>query len=272
MLIGDMDIERLIIHVKQVEEDKQRDREELKNKRAKKGNESGIRKVMPTGHLSNRNRSHFMRECPKNKQGNGNGGNRAQSSSVAPPDRTSPRGATSGTSGGANCLYVITSRQEQEDSLDVVTAPLNDPTEESAARGRGRGRGRVRLRGRGRERIAPARGRAPVKNTPRNEIPHVHHEEIEENVDVENEEDIGQEEEASQIEIAEWFYDAPFFISSRPSALICISISTFSNLVIHRRCDRHHAECNCCSPKLPLIQPQHSVTLGGRVATWRLAK
>ncbi|XP_049397237.1 uncharacterized protein LOC125861361 [Solanum stenotomum] len=61
---------------------------------------------------------HFMKECPKNWQGNGNQGNIAQSSSVAPPDRTaSPpdrtasRGATSGTGGGANCIYAITSRQ-----------------------------------------------------------------------------------------------------------------------------------------------------------------
>ncbi|WMV13636.1 hypothetical protein MTR67_007021 [Solanum verrucosum] len=39
---------------------------------------------------------YLMRKCSKNRQGNGNGGNRAQSSSVAPPDRAAPRGATSG--------------------------------------------------------------------------------------------------------------------------------------------------------------------------------
>ncbi|KAH0650376.1 hypothetical protein KY284_030288 [Solanum tuberosum] len=40
MLIGDMDIARLMIHVQQVEEDNQKDREEFKNKRAKtSGNE-----------------------------------------------------------------------------------------------------------------------------------------------------------------------------------------------------------------------------------------
>ncbi|KAG5610899.1 hypothetical protein H5410_022180 [Solanum commersonii] len=60
-----------------------------------------------------------MRECSKNRQGNG--GNKAQSSSVAPPDRAAPRGATSGTGGRTNCLYAITSRQEQENSPDVVT-------------------------------------------------------------------------------------------------------------------------------------------------------
>ncbi|KAG5576677.1 hypothetical protein H5410_056811 [Solanum commersonii] len=57
-------------------------------------------------------------------QGCGNGGNRAQSSSIAPPDRVAPRGATSGTSRGANHLYVITSRQEQENSLDVVSGMI----------------------------------------------------------------------------------------------------------------------------------------------------
>ncbi|XP_049405200.1 uncharacterized protein LOC125868633 [Solanum stenotomum] len=52
---------------------------------------------------------HFMKECPKNRQSNGNQGNRAQS--VAPPDRVAPRRATSDTGEGANRLYAITSRQ-----------------------------------------------------------------------------------------------------------------------------------------------------------------
>ncbi|KAG5587115.1 hypothetical protein H5410_047549, partial [Solanum commersonii] len=36
----------------------------------------------------------FYARVSKNKQRNGNGGNRAQSSLVAPPDRVAPRGAT----------------------------------------------------------------------------------------------------------------------------------------------------------------------------------
>uniref|UniRef100_M1DJA8 Uncharacterized protein n=1 Tax=Solanum tuberosum TaxID=4113 RepID=M1DJA8_SOLTU len=55
---------------------------------------------------------------------------RAQSSSVVPPDRAAPRGATCGTGGGANRLYAISSLQEQENSQDVVTDILdikNDP-------------------------------------------------------------------------------------------------------------------------------------------------
>ncbi|XP_015084186.1 uncharacterized protein LOC107027566 [Solanum pennellii] len=85
--------------------------------------------------------SHFMRECPKNRQGGnpgnraqslvspknrqgGNPGNRAQSSSFDPPDRAAPRRSTYGTGGGANRLYAITSRQEQENSLDVVTGMI----------------------------------------------------------------------------------------------------------------------------------------------------
>uniref|UniRef100_M1DY51 Retrotransposon gag protein n=1 Tax=Solanum tuberosum TaxID=4113 RepID=M1DY51_SOLTU len=54
MLIGDMDITRIMIHVQQVEKDKLRDREEFKNKRAKtSGDESGQQK-------SNANRSSFQ--------------------------------------------------------------------------------------------------------------------------------------------------------------------------------------------------------------------
>lgn len=40
-----------------------------------------------------------MRECPKNSEGNGNVGNKAQSSSAALADRNAPRGVTSGTGG-----------------------------------------------------------------------------------------------------------------------------------------------------------------------------
>ena len=51
-------------------------------------------------------------------------GNKAQSSLVAPLDRAAPRGASSSTSGGANCVYVITSYQEQENTVDVVTVMI----------------------------------------------------------------------------------------------------------------------------------------------------
>ncbi|XP_049344680.1 uncharacterized protein LOC125809052 [Solanum verrucosum] len=55
---------------------------------------------------------HFMKECIENMQGDGNRGNRAQSSSAAPPNRVAPRGATSQIDEGANRLYAITSHQE----------------------------------------------------------------------------------------------------------------------------------------------------------------
>uniref|UniRef100_M1DBS8 'chromo' domain containing protein n=1 Tax=Solanum tuberosum TaxID=4113 RepID=M1DBS8_SOLTU len=74
-------------------------------------------------------------------------------------------------------------------------APVNAPAKQSATRGHGRGMGRERVRGRGRERVTPTRDGAPVKNAPRNEAPLVHHEEVEENVEVENEKNVGQEEE-----------------------------------------------------------------------------
>ncbi|KAK4726787.1 hypothetical protein R3W88_031704 [Solanum pinnatisectum] len=67
---------------------------------------------------------HFIREFSKNRYGNGNGGSKAQYSSVAPPDRIAPRGDTFGTGGGTNRLYAINSRQEQADSLDVVNGMI----------------------------------------------------------------------------------------------------------------------------------------------------
>uniref|UniRef100_M1DLE7 Uncharacterized protein n=1 Tax=Solanum tuberosum TaxID=4113 RepID=M1DLE7_SOLTU len=70
-------------------------------------------------------------------------------------------------------------------------APVNAPAEKSAARVRDRGR----ARGRGLGRVVPARDRVPVGNAPQNEVPHVHHEEIEEDIEVENVEEVGQEEE-----------------------------------------------------------------------------
>ena len=68
--------------------------------------------------------AHFNPECHKNKQGDGNGGNRSQSSSVAPQDKAAFRGATSGTGGGTSFLYAIKSRQEQEHFPNIFTGMI----------------------------------------------------------------------------------------------------------------------------------------------------
>ncbi|XP_069143323.1 uncharacterized protein [Solanum lycopersicum] len=56
------------------------------------------------------------REFPKKKQCNSCRGNRAQSSSFAPPDRAAPRGTTSSADRGTNRLYALNNRQEHENS------------------------------------------------------------------------------------------------------------------------------------------------------------
>uniref|UniRef100_M1DTE7 Gag-pol protein n=1 Tax=Solanum tuberosum TaxID=4113 RepID=M1DTE7_SOLTU len=148
MLIGVMDISRLMVYVL-VEEEKLNDRKEFKNKRANTGKESGQQK-------SNANWSSFQQKqkgpalssasapVPRNKgeynsqnfrakpaysQGSmTQGGSKppacakcGRNHSVAPPNKAAPRRATSGTGRGTNHLYAINSRQEQKDSPDVVT-------------------------------------------------------------------------------------------------------------------------------------------------------
>uniref|UniRef100_M1DD57 'chromo' domain containing protein n=1 Tax=Solanum tuberosum TaxID=4113 RepID=M1DD57_SOLTU len=80
--------------------------------------------------------------------------------------------------------------------------PVNAPAEESTARGRGRGRGRGRARGVGRERVAPTRDGAPVEDAPKNENPHVHPKEIDENVEVEYTRDEADKRRATLVDIS----------------------------------------------------------------------
>ncbi|XP_049350312.1 uncharacterized protein LOC125814906 [Solanum verrucosum] len=123
MLTGDMDIATLMVYVQQVEEEKMRDREEFRNKKAKtSGNEFGQRRNnvnRVVWHKGVTGLSHVLSVVKPTRS------NIAQSASIAPPDSDAPRGATSSTGGGSNRLYAITSRQGKKNSPDVVTAPSN---------------------------------------------------------------------------------------------------------------------------------------------------
>ncbi|XP_049378297.1 uncharacterized protein LOC125843114 [Solanum stenotomum] len=132
MLLGDIDLGRFMIHLKQVEEDKLKDREESKDKRAMIVGEE-FRKLKNDANQSSLPQKQkgpgspsASALIPENKDGgSGELGSRAQSSSVAPPNGMVPRGAISSTGGRANRLYAIKCHQEQEDSLDVVTGGVN---------------------------------------------------------------------------------------------------------------------------------------------------
>lgn len=65
-----------------------------------------------------------MRDFPQNMQGSRNPGNLAQYSSIAPPKRDAPRGASSCTSGVVNRVYTISSSQQQESCPDFVTVTI----------------------------------------------------------------------------------------------------------------------------------------------------
>ncbi|KAH0682694.1 hypothetical protein KY285_022193 [Solanum tuberosum] len=146
MLIGDMNIARLMIHVQQVEEDKLKYREEFKNKRAKtSGNEFRQQKSSANGSSFQQKQkrhapSSASAPAPKNK------GSMAQRGSKPPAFAKCGRnhsgicreGSTDcfkcGQNGHfmrecpknmqANRLYAITNRQEQENSPDVVTGMI----------------------------------------------------------------------------------------------------------------------------------------------------
>ncbi|XP_049362758.1 uncharacterized protein LOC125827503 [Solanum verrucosum] len=95
MLIGDMDISGLMIHVQRVEDEKLRDRNRGEFRvRIHRTSELDMQSWKAVWHKECGQNGHFMRECPKNRKGSGNGENIAQSSSVAPPDRATPRWAT----------------------------------------------------------------------------------------------------------------------------------------------------------------------------------
>ncbi|XP_015068748.1 uncharacterized protein LOC107013323 [Solanum pennellii] len=88
------DAENFVDKLNKVKEEKLRYREEFRNKKAETGDESWQQKGKyrdgQTGCFKCGHEGHFMKEYPNNRQGSENQGNRAQSLSVAPHDRTAP--------------------------------------------------------------------------------------------------------------------------------------------------------------------------------------
>ncbi|XP_069146888.1 uncharacterized protein [Solanum lycopersicum] len=160
MLLGDMNIYRLMTHAHQVERDKLREQAK-ENKKARTGNYDYSQQKSGGGNCSqgqqnfsdpspllasvpsSKNRyeqngrapgSKFQGSvsrttsyptCPNCGQESGNG--KAQSTnSAAPPSRPTQQGNSSGTGGGQrqNRLYAFQARQDQEGSPDVVTSTL----------------------------------------------------------------------------------------------------------------------------------------------------
>ncbi|XP_015075305.1 uncharacterized protein LOC107019277 [Solanum pennellii] len=87
-------------------------------------NHPGVYREGSTGCFKCGHTRNFMRECPKNKQDSGNWGNRAQSSSVSPPDKDSPKETSSGAGKGTNRLYVLKHLQEHENLPYIVTGKI----------------------------------------------------------------------------------------------------------------------------------------------------
>ncbi|KAH0633225.1 hypothetical protein KY284_036011 [Solanum tuberosum] len=69
--------------------------------------------------------SHRLRDCPSKKGQRGNAKIAQSTTSAAPAGRPTEQGNTSGTASGQrqNRFYALQARQDQEDSLDVVTHP-----------------------------------------------------------------------------------------------------------------------------------------------------
>ncbi|XP_069145464.1 uncharacterized protein [Solanum lycopersicum] len=114
MLIGDMDIFRLMAYVQQVLREKLRDREVYRNKKSKtsarptqyEGSVAQGRSLANACAKCGRTQPccfkcgqecHIMSECPKKKQDSRNSRNKNHSSSVIPLDMDAPKRSTSGT-------------------------------------------------------------------------------------------------------------------------------------------------------------------------------
>ncbi|XP_049410662.1 uncharacterized protein LOC125873856 [Solanum stenotomum] len=120
MLLGDMDISKLMTHAQQVEGDKL--------KKMAKGNKKARIGNYKEGFFGCGQYGHRLKDCPSSRLGKGGNNNGAQSTALAAPTgHPTQQGASSGTGGSQhqNRLNALQARQENKDSPDVATI---DPT------------------------------------------------------------------------------------------------------------------------------------------------
>ncbi|XP_015086954.1 uncharacterized protein LOC107030064 [Solanum pennellii] len=130
IMVGDMDIYKLMVYVQQVEEEKSHAPSSTsapapRNRSEYSGQNSQHFKARPA--LSQGcvvQGGSFHERVPKEKQGGGKPGNRAQSSAVALPNRDAPRGVASGIGEGTNRLYAFNNHHEQENLSNVITGMI----------------------------------------------------------------------------------------------------------------------------------------------------